>query len=116
MSKMNEYKTNVSVIRPDISKLIAIKPLTASMIASHFPGYTRERMRNIMIGMAESKLTTKTVSRNGAVYWGPYVEPTEKKRETPVMNGTMREPLRMGFTIPVRAGATDALKLQSRGF
>jgi len=116
--KPSPYATNISPLRISILELIGKNKLTTTEIAAPFDGYSRERMANILRGMAESKMVSREDTPEGRILWSKYKAPPKPpKREMPCLNGTMRERLNTSWmTQPARAGATDAFNISSVGF
>lgn len=119
MTKPSPYATNFSPLRVTIMSLIGDKKVKAGDLANNFEGYSRERMANILRGMAESKMVTKLTVGKQSVVWCKYIEPAKPpERELRFHNGTMREPLSTRYLTqpPARSEGMDARNIRSVGF
>jgi hypothetical protein len=116
--KPSPYAKNFSPMRVEIAAFINNHKRTTTEVAAQFEGYSRERMANILRGMAESKMVSRETTPEGRILWFKYKAPAkQKEREMPCLNGTMREKLSTSWmTQPARAGATDAFNIRSVGF
>lgn len=117
--KKNEYITNESPQRNEVVAALKTAKLTTAEVAAMF-GWRRERAYNILNNLQRHGLISRAGTHKRVV-WGRYkADPAKQKpeiRETPCLNGTMREKLTMSYmTQPARAGATDASHIRSLGF
>lgn len=98
-----------------IMAMVAKKHMTAAQVAELI-GVSREAAYNILLKMASSNQVRK-INKASQVFWGKYVAPPKIVRDTTIRNGTMTEPLSLGYMAnPVRDGSMDAFNLKSRGF
>ena len=112
--KQTQFITNISPLRDQIVEIIGKKRMTTLQIAQCFEGYSRERMLNILRGMAESKLVSRETIADGSVMWFAYKAPKKIKRTKPLLNGTTKERLSLGYMqTSYRAGSMDAYKIAS---
>jgi hypothetical protein len=111
----NQYVTNVSPQRDEVIACLQKEKMTTSEVAQKF-GWSRERAYNILNNLNRHMLIGKEGKTNTMI-WGPFTkQPDKPLREMPVNNGTMREPLNIGFMAsPYRDGSMDAFQLRSGG-
>jgi alpha-L-fucosidase len=114
--KQAQFITNISPLRTQIVEIIGKNRMTTLQIAQCFEGYSRERMLNILRGMAESKLVSRETIADGSVMWFAYKAPKKIKRTKPLLNGTTKGRLSLGYMqTSYRAGSMDAYAIASGG-
>ena len=111
----SEYITNESPRRAEIVKILDGKEMTAAQVGAVL-GWTRDRTYAVLSKMHTAKLVGK-LHKSKQTYWCKYKAPPKPiKRETPVLTGTMRGKLSLGYmTTVTRPGSMDAYAIASKG-
>lgn len=100
--------------RIKIMELVAKKQMTAAQIGKEIE-LSRDSAYALLMKMAACN-QVRRVKRSNQAFWAKFVPPEKKKREHPIMTGTVRGTLDISYMNTVtRDGAMDAYKIKSMG-